>query len=238
MTELKYCSEHSYVSLISEKGYHPIPFTRIKKGDIALISKHEGHRTTIVVNGDTVSVEYCVEVEPLEDVKIQNLKAGDVVIIPTRWDSDTHLIISGFVQGEVAVQKIDDLSQEYLIKPDCFVVKVPNIDSKTATRDNQNKPRLDLLLQFNLESLAIHMEEGEKKYPDVDSTPNWMLGGKPDHEYIASALRHLSKMKQGETHDLDDFGTFHAAAVAWNMLALITNNYKEMPNRVTPETSK
>jgi len=95
---------------------------------------------------------------------------------------------------------------------------------RNAARDNAHKAPLGELGWFDWSPLAWHCHIGRKKYPDVDGKPNWILGGKPDSEYIDAALRHLMKMAQGETRD-SETGTLHAAAVQWNMGALVTLNY-------------
>lgn len=97
-----------------------------------------------------------------------------------------------------------------------------------AERDNEGKPELSQIFHFEkgMEELAAHCSAGRAKYPDVDGVPNWTLGGKPDQEYLDAATRHLGALVRGETHD-PELGTHHAAAVAWNMLALLTLNYEE-----------
>lgn len=117
-----------------------------------------------------------------------------------------------------------------------------------AARDNTGKPKLAEIHWFEhgLAALAAHIEAGRDKYPDVDGVPNWTLGGKDDAEYLNAIERHLGKLVRGETHDTkeDENGkpglrTLHAAAIAWNALALITLNQKDLPVRLpssTPET--
>tara|TARA_R110000787_G_scaffold211213_1_gene320923 strand:+ start:201 stop:548 length:348 start_codon:yes stop_codon:yes gene_type:complete len=97
--------------------------------------------------------------------------------------------------------------------------------TQKAARHNEGKPELSQLLHFKegLEALAEHCAVGRSKYPDVDGVPNWILGGKPDQEYLDAAVRHLAAIVQGEEVD-PETGTLHAAAVAWNMLTLMTVN--------------
>jgi hypothetical protein len=111
----------------------------------------------------------------------------------------------------------------------------------TAARHNANKPRLSQVLWFGpaLAALAAHAEAGRLKYPDVPNdgryTPNWLLGGKPDEEYLDAAMRHLEQLTLGHVYD-DETHTMHAAAVMWNMAALITCNYPGLPKvDPTPE---
>ena len=93
-----------------------------------------------------------------------------------------------------------------------------------ALRDNAGKPELSQVLWFDLRWLADHMAAGRSKYPDSSpGVPNWTLGGKPDQEYLDAASRHLSSLVRGEEYD-GETHTHHAAAVMWNMAALLTNN--------------
>lgn len=93
-----------------------------------------------------------------------------------------------------------------------------------ALRDNANKPELSYVLDFEhgLIALSRVCESGARKY----ARNNWKKGGKPDQEYIDAAMRHLLRLQGGEELDRDA-GTFHAAHVAWNMLALLRNNRTE-----------
>lgn len=96
--------------------------------------------------------------------------------------------------------------------------------STEALRDNSGKPELSQVLHFDLEWLADHCAAGRAKYPDTSpGVPNWTLGGKPDQEYLDSASRHLAALVRGEEYD-SELGTHHAAAITWNMLALLTCN--------------
>ncbi len=96
----------------------------------------------------------------------------------------------------------------------------------SAARDNTGKPELGQVFWFGhaLEALAAVMSSGRVKYPDqADGVPNFMLGGKPDVEYIDAATRHLALLARGERYDAE-LGTKHAAHVIWNMAALLTLN--------------
>lgn len=91
------------------------------------------------------------------------------------------------------------------------------------------------VLHFHLEWLAAHMQAGREKYPDVEpGVPNWTLGNRPDQEYLDAAQRHLAKLVRGEEYD-PELGTHHAAAVVWNMLALLTLNREGRLLRVTTQ---
>ena len=103
-----------------------------------------------------------------------------------------------------------------------------------AARETAGKPELAEVLHFDLRFLADHCTAGRLKYPDHDGRPNWTLGGKPDAEYLNAATRHLAALVQGEEWD-PELGTHHAAAVAWNMLVLLTNNRQWFPIQVGPQ---
>lgn len=94
-------------------------------------------------------------------------------------------------------------------------------EPKKALRMNEGKPELDFLLDFPLamEALARVMELGAVKY----ARDNWKLGGKPDSEYLAAALRHMMSHRKGELF-ADDSGGLHIAHALWNMAALIELN--------------
>jgi len=94
--------------------------------------------------------------------------------------------------------------------------KAPAVDEDKALRYDSGKPPLSFLLDFGpaLEYLAVHSEAGHKKYPDRSGTPNWLRGGKPDKEYLNSALRHLVSFQSGDFYDAET-KTAHIAAVLW-----------------------
>ncbi len=95
-----------------------------------------------------------------------------------------------------------------------------------AMRANEGKSRLDLFLAFDnaLSAVADVLGQGAVKYEE----DNWLLGGKPDGEYLASAMRHILAFRSGEVYD-PDIGTMHIANAAWNLLALIRLNYRDIP---------
>jgi len=110
--------------------------------------------------------------------------------------------------------------------------KAPAVDEDKALRYDSGKPPLSFLLDFGpaLEYLAVHSEAGHKKYPDRSGTPNWLRGGKPDKEYLNSALRHLVSFQSGDFYDAET-KTAHIAAVLWNMAAMLTCNYPDNPRK-------
>ena len=78
-------------------------------------------------------------------------------------------------------------------------------------RDAQEgKGRYDLLPTRAIRLLAIHFEEGGKKY----NFRNWEKG-QPLSVYMDSGLRHLFKALEGQTDES------HFVAVVWNIMCLI-----------------
>lgn len=93
---------------------------------------------------------------------------------------------------------------------------------------NQGKPELDFLLDFPtaMEAFCRVKEVGAAKY----ARDNWKLGGKPDSEYLAAAIRHMMAHRSGELF-AEDTGCLHIAHAMWNMAALIELNIKETHDR-------
>ena len=80
-----------------------------------------------------------------------------------------------------------------------------------AVRDtSEGKGRYDLLPAYALQRLAVHFENGAKKY----DAENWRKGI-PLRRFMDSGLRHALKYLEGQ-RDED-----HMAAAAWNFLCLI-----------------
>lgn len=72
------------------------------------------------------------------------------------------------------------------------------------------KGRYDLLPDYAIQALALHFENGAKKYgPD-----NWRKG-QPLRGYLDSARRHLARYSRGERDEP------HLLAAAWNIMCLI-----------------
>jgi len=74
----------------------------------------------------------------------------------------------------------------------------------------EGKGRFDLITPIGLKRLAIHYENGAKKYGDR----NWEKG-QPVSRYLDSAERHINDYKEGKREE------DHLAAVAWNALSAI-----------------
>lgn len=88
--------------------------------------------------------------------------------------------------------------------------------STGSVRDTQEgKGRYDLITPIGLRRLAIHYENGAKKYGDR----NWEKG-QPLGRYLESAIRHIYTFLEG-SRDED-----HLAAAAWNILACIHTEEK------------
>jgi len=96
------------------------------------------------------------------------------------------------------------------------------------TRDG--KGRFDLIPPISLKRLAIHYENGAKKYGDR----NWEKG-QPVSRYLDSAIRHLYAYLSG-SRDED-----HLAAAAWNAFAAIHTEemvrMRKLPNELCDLTS-
>lgn len=87
-------------------------------------------------------------------------------------------------------------------------------DSGAVRDTHKGKGRYDLLPTRAIRRLAVHFENGAKKYGDN----NW-LKGMPLRRFAESALRHMFKALEGQK-DED-----HWIAAAWNILAIV--EYKE-----------
>lgn len=89
-----------------------------------------------------------------------------------------------------------------------------------ALRYNLGKPELSYLLSIPkaAQALAKVFSQGAIKY----ERDNWQRGGKPDEEYLDSALRHLFA-SQDEDYDAET-GCLHLAHAVWNLAALIELN--------------
>ena len=84
-----------------------------------------------------------------------------------------------------------------------------------SVRDTQEgKGRFDLLPFYALTRIAIHFENGAKKYGDN----NWRKG-QHFRRYVSSALRHITKYMLGFREE------DHLAAAAWNIMCLIETEY-------------
>jgi hypothetical protein len=83
-----------------------------------------------------------------------------------------------------------------------------NTGSRRDTPTGKGNP--SLIPTYPLRRLAIHYENGAKKY----GRHNWMLG-QPLSRYIDSLERHVWAVKEG----LDDED--HEAAVIWNMISFM-----------------
>lgn len=96
--------------------------------------------------------------------------------------------------------------------------EVPLALKEKATRFNNGKPEMSEILKFGsaLVDVATVMEMGAIKY----EVGNWLKGGKPDKEYLDSAMRHLMAHISGELYD-QELGTKHLANAAWNLLAAL-----------------
>lgn len=104
------------------------------------------------------------------------------------------------------------LSEEIATKFDAVKDSGERQEFETGSvRDTQEgKGRYDLITPIGLKRLAVHYENGAKKYGDR----NWEKG-QPLARYLESAIRHLYTFLEG--HRDED----HLAAAAWNILSCI-----------------
>lgn len=95
----------------------------------------------------------------------------------------------------------------------------------TALRYNAGKPELSYLLSIPkaVEALCKVFSQGAIKY----ERDNWQKGGKPNQEYLDSALRHLFAFT--DDHWDTDTGCLHLAHAIWNLAALIELNTGTLP---------
>jgi len=91
-----------------------------------------------------------------------------------------------------------------------------------AIKFDEGKPRFDLIPGDALEQLAILYTRGAQKY----EANNW-LKGKEYGSFFAALQRHAWKWKQGEDID-EETGVNHMAAVAWNAIALLTYQLRDI----------
>jgi len=106
-----------------------------------------------------------------------------------------------------------------------------NMESTKALRFNEGKAQVHYLLLYKYfaEAFAKVQEHGAIKY----GYGNWRSGGKPDREYLDSALRHILAHMDGELYD-QDCGTLHMAHACWNLINLMQQNMNGVP-LVSPE---
>ena len=88
--------------------------------------------------------------------------------------------------------------------------KRQEFDTGSVRDTREGKGRYDLISPIALHRLAVHYENGAKKYGDR----NWERG-QPVSRYFDSAIRHMYKYLSG-SRDED-----HEAAAIWNIVAMI-----------------
>jgi len=109
-----------------------------------------------------------------------------------------------------------ELKTEFTKVCDSGVRQDFNTGSVRDTRDG--KGRFDLISPIALKRLAVHFENGAKKY----GVRNWEKG-QPIMRYCDSAIRHLYSFIEG------DRAEDHLAAAMWNVHCMI--HTEEMVNR-------
>ena len=161
-----------------------------------------------------------------------DMAGGQVCTVPRPWNKGRAMWEDPMVHIR---HQLDYLEHAEPVRPSKHKREQSQPEpSPVALRDNSHKLDLAQTDLFDLDWLAVHMTAGRDKYPDDPDTgrPNWMKGGKPDAEYIGSMRRHLAELTRGDFYD-DESETAHAAAIAWNALALLTLNHKGRPRKVS-----
>ena len=97
----------------------------------------------------------------------------------------------------------------------------------TGVKYDQDKPRYDLVPFGALDEVASVLGYGANKYSD----DNWNKLDNLEKRYIAAALRHISKDRQGEEIDPES-GYSHLAHAVTSLMFILQNrintggNYK------------
>ena len=101
------------------------------------------------------------------------------------------------------------------------------VDEK-GLRYNKGKNRLDLIPPEWLWALGDVLTQGSKKY----EPRNWEKGLSWS-ETLGCAKRHTLKFESGEVYDKET-GCHHLAMAAWNILALMTFNMRNIGTQDLP----
>jgi hypothetical protein len=110
--------------------------------------------------------------------------------------------LGGAFEGKSLV----DIAREFHELPDSGTRR--EFDTGSVRDAQEGKGRFDLIPYWPLFKLALHFENGAKKYGDN----NWRKG-QPLKVFLDSAGRHWAKLNDGwEDED-------HAAALVWNVMA-------------------
>lgn len=97
--------------------------------------------------------------------------------------------------------------------------------STGAVRDTgAGKGRFDLISPYALKRLAVHYENGAKKYGDR----NWEKGI-PLARFLDSALRHLNTFRDGDRSE------DHLSAVLWNVVGFLHTEREVREGRLPVE---
>lgn len=101
-------------------------------------------------------------------------------------------------------------------------------------RLDAGKSRVDLLPADALMELGQVYRAGDIKYAALGGPRNWERG-MPWSKVLGPLLRHLFKWMRGQQID-EESGQRHIAMVAWNALALLTYELRQIgTNDVQPE---
>lgn len=83
-------------------------------------------------------------------------------------------------------------------------------DTGSVRDKQQGKGRYDLIPPYPLKRLAVHYENGARKYPEW----NWTKG-QPLSRYLDSTLRHIYTYMNGDRSE------DHLSAAVWNLFSFI-----------------
>lgn len=88
------------------------------------------------------------------------------------------------------------------------------------------KVRMDLIPWPELEEIAKVYTAGARKYGEN----NWKKLPDGYNRYKGAMLRHLVEVEKGNVYD-EETGCMHAAQCAWNAIAMLHFNMKEIRER-------
>lgn len=98
-------------------------------------------------------------------------------------------------------------------------------------KDDDTKPRWDLVPYDAMQEVVTVLEHGAKKYGDE----NWRNVANPKRRYFAAALRHLTAWWMGEARDADTGASHLAHAVCCFMFLIAIGKARAEARRGIPE---
>ena len=104
--------------------------------------------------------------------------------------------------------------------------------SDKGLRYNSNKNKLELIPPEWEWALGMVTTKGSEKY----APRNWEKG--MDHSIMIGCMkRHIAKYLAGQKYDMGETGCHHLAMVAWNALALMSYDLRNLGNNDIPVSS-